>query len=414
MKNTSFSKLYLFFIPFICIYSTSFANIDSLKNIADISTDKYEIAKTYIKLSDKYLDIDIDTARKYADSAKKIGLFILDFKILSDANINYANSYYYQGKLDSALVYFEKSYENILKTRDSNEIAAALNRLGLIHEALSNYSKASEYYYKALNIYDETNHQMGLANIYNNLGVLNDAMGIHEESYKNYKIALSLYDKNNNSEGKANVYNNLATYFASRDKINQAIDYINMSIQILAAANRKNAAATAYYNASILYSRLEKCDTAKLYLDSALINYEYTNNIHGIANVYNEEAKLCHQNKNYKNAIDLLFRSLELRKKVGSLSSEAQTIKQISDFYSESGNHEKALYYYKEYQTLQDSIFDLNTRQVISELNIKYETEKKDTEINLLKKESAIKRVQNNLLIIIINRQKIKFSQFIL
>ncbi|PLX09266.1 MAG: hypothetical protein C0596_01560 [Marinilabiliales bacterium] len=377
----------------------SFSQVDSLKNLIRTSKDDSEIARNYNLLADLFLDVDADLSRKYADSAKLIGEKIFDFKIISDSYVNYANSYFFKGKLDSALFYFERSYHTILRTRNTNEIAASLNRLGLIYESKSDFSKAAEYYYKALNIYEETQHLKGIAEIYNNIGVINDAMGQVDEAIANYRKSLVQFENANFIEGQANVYNNLATHYANRSQFDTAIIYINNAIVILESKNRNTEAATAYLNASTFYNMMEQDDSASLCLDSALVKYNKTNNIHGIANVYNQQAKVMFLNKDYKGAIDVLLKSLEIRQEVGNLNAESITLSQLSDYYYASGDYYNSLKYYKEYILLRDSVFDSSTKTMISELNIKYETEKKDKEITILRNEAEIKRTHNRTLI---------------
>ncbi len=396
----SFKNLLLVFCIFVKPVFC-FTQIDSLKNIIRNSSNDSEIARTYNILSDNYLDVDMEISKKYADSAKVLGQKILDYKIISDSYVNYANSYYYQGNLDSALSYFEKSYYTITKSSNKNEIGAALNRIGLIHEAKSNFSKAAEYYYKALSIYEETNYLKGKAEILNNLGVINDAMGNVDEALLNYKKSLKYFKEADIYIPQANVYNNIATLFANNNKVDTAIIYIKLAIRILSNDNLGAEAATTYFNAAVFYEKLGVSDSAQLFMDSSLFLYRQVNNIHGIANVYNEEAKKLINSRDYQNAIDLLNKSLDLRKKVGNVYAESITVLQLSDCYLDSGDFERALQYYKEYIVLRDSVFNTETENVISELEIKYQTEKKDKEITILKNEAEIKKSHNRLLIFI-------------
>lgn len=379
------------------------AQIDSLQSAIKTSDDLKEIGKTYNKLADKFLDLDMETARQYADSALMIGQRSFNYEIISDSYVNLANYHFFQGELDSALIFFEMSYQAILKSRNRNEIAAALNRLGLIYESKSDYSTAAGFYYKALKIYEETGYTKGKAEIYNNLGVINDALKQPEQALHNYIMSLDLFEEAKIIEGQANVYNNIATLYANENKTDTAIIYITKSIKILMKGNRLTEAATAYFNAAVFYNLENNYDSATIFLDSALMIFTQTNNIHGIANVYSEKAKKLIELKDYSNAIILLTKSWELRKEVGNLSAQSQTLLQLSDFYYLSEDYENALSYYKRHIELEDSVFNENTKNIISELNIKYETEKKDKEITILRKEAEIKKNHNRLLILIVS-----------
>lgn len=381
---------------------TSFAQLDELLIRVETTNNQKEKAIIYNKLADKYLDLDIITSQKYADSAKIIGKSLSDYYIISNAYVNLANSYYFQGDLDSALYYFQKSYQSISRTENKNEIAASLNRLGLVNESKSDYSSATSFYYQALKIYEETGQYKGMAEVLNNLGVISDALGLKKEAINDYNKSLKYFDQAKIIEGKANVYNNLASHYIEKGNVDTASFYLKKAIDIFIHFNRSSEAATAYLNTAILYEDIGNNNLADMYIDSALIFYKQINNIHGIANVYGEKAKRLAQKGNYNEAIKLLNESLELRKQVGNLNAQTETLEQLSKVYYENGEYKSALLYHQKHIALRDSILDGDTKAIISELSLKYELEKKDKAITILKKEAQIKKEHNNLLILIV------------
>lgn len=401
--NIFFQNLCVFILLVIVIlpFYGNTQNIDSLKFVIKKSTSKIEKAQIYNELSNLYLEINLDSSRFFVDEALVLAKELNNFNVLSNAYVNYANAFYFAGNLDSTLFYYQKSYSEIIKTADQNEIAASLNRLGLIYEAKSNYSEATKYYYQALKIYEESKHKPGLANVYNNLGIINDAFGRNEKAIIDYKSALDLFLEINDLDGQANVYNNLATLYSEIDDLEKAISYINTSIQISKNINGKSSTGAAYLNASTLYEKKGLSDSAHEMLDSALVYYQFSNNLHGIANVLDKEAAYFTESQNNQKAVDLLLQSIILREKVGSLNATSITLKQLSETFQSLGDYEKAFAYYQRYVVLKDSIFSESTNKVISELNIKYETAEKNKAISLLKKESEIKQFQNKLLFIL-------------
>jgi tetratricopeptide (TPR) repeat protein len=390
-----------FLFTIILNYNLS-GQADSLKYLLNKTSGNKDKAIIYNKLSDFYLDFNETQSRAYADSARIIGLSISNYEIISDSYVNYANSYFFRGNLDSAYLYLELSYYYIKKSGNKNEIAAALNRLGLIYESKSKFDIATEYYYKALKIYESTSYLKGQAEILNNLGAISEAIGNTEVALSQYQKSLELFERSKVKEAQANVYNNIANLYAAKNINDSAIYFINKSIDILIKNNRLFEAATAYFNASYFYEISLNSIRSKECMDSALLLYQQTDNIHGIASVYEEQAENLFHNYKYEEAIGLFNKSLELRKKVGNLHAEAETLKKLSKFYEEMGDYQHSLQYYREHIILRDSIFDGNTQKTISELNVKYQTEKKDKEILILKKENEIKRNYYNFLILII------------
>lgn len=388
---------------FLLVFSL-FANaqLDSLENCLKTAKTKTYKAEIYNKLSDYYLDFNIAKSRLYADSAKIIGLENNDFLIVSNAYVNLANSHLFTGILDSALYYYELSYQNILKTDNKDEIAAALNRLGLAYQHLSQYNQAVEYFFQALKIYETTNSKKGQAEIYNNLGVISDLLEQKKDAENYYQKALNLFIEINNLTGQANVYNNLASLAFTYQNYSKAISYIYKSISISLTLNQLTEAATAYYNAGTYYNEIKNSEKAKICLDSALLLFSQNNNIQGIASVYAEQAKWYLNNNDYDAAIKLLNQSLEYRQQIGNIAEQAQAFLQISEYYLSTQDYENAYLFYNQYIQYRDSIIDENTKSIIAEMSLIYNTEKKDNQIKILQNEAKIKKNFNQFLIIII------------
>lgn len=374
-------------------------NLDSLKISIMQTHPNQNIAFVFNQLANHYLDFDLGIADNYSDSAVISAKRLNDLVMLSDAYVNKANVQYYRGSLDSTLYYFDKSFETISQTNNEDNIAAAMNRMGLIYEAKSDYIKAAEYYYRALFVYEKTNNSMGLANIYNNLGVIFDALNNKTLSIVNYQRALALFVKLKNEEGAANTLNNLATIYAEKRDFENAIRLITKTIQLFKRNNRKSEVATAYFNAATFYDQWGNIELSRQMLDSSFSYYSVINNLHGLANVIDMEADFLKRKGDYESALAHLRKSLGYREQVGNLSATASTLNKIAEISEVKGDIENALNYHKRHFKIQDSIVNVKVNEQIFELNARYESEKKDKVIGLLKKEGELKSFQNSFLI---------------
>ncbi len=392
------------YIIFFCLFiiSNSYGQIesDSLKYELQTILTNSERARIYNKLADRYLDINLVESRMYADSAITIGRDLNDYEVISDGWVNYANSYFYAGNLDSALICYEKSYSVILKSHNLIEIASSLNRLGLIYEAKSDFVQATEYYFESLRLYEMVNYKKGIADLFNNLGVIHDNFGINDKALEYYYLSLDNYIELDNSRGQANIYNNISTYYSDNNQPDTALYYLMIAKDIFIDINMLYEAATSIYNISTLYFEKQMYDSSWYYLDTAMSIYQIQGNQNGIANIYNQRAKLNIIENDKEEAMNNLLTCYEIREFVGDLQATSQTLLELSNIYNDLDNSEKAYRYYVEYTNLKDSIYDENVSSKISELNIKYETQKKEKEIVLLKKEAEIKKNTNKFLLI--------------
>ncbi len=396
-------KIFFIIIFILGINQICIANsIDSLLIVLKNTKTDTEKAIIYNKISDKYLDYDFSKSRLYADSALLVAPKNCDKKIISDVYINIGNSFYFKGDLDSTLYYYTKSYNEIKNTDNKKEIASSLNRMGLIYESKSEYQTASEYFMKSLKLFEEIESQLGIANVYNNLGIINDRLLNSNKSLEYYNNALTIYQKGNDKIGEANVLNNIATVYTDIKRYDRALIYAKKSLVIFKEINKQSQMATAYNNIGTLYSLKEKYDSALHYMDKSLTINNKIESKTGTANDYNEIAHIFAKKNNNEKALEYLLKSLKIRREVGNILSEFKTLKDVSLIYQNLGNYKEALNYHIEYTNLKDSVFSEKTELQISELQIKYETEKKDSEIKLLTKDALIKRNFTILLIAII------------
>jgi signal transduction histidine kinase len=112
---------------------------------------------------------------------------------------------------------------------------------------------------------------------------------------------------------------------------------------------------------------------------------------------------LIHLEK-YNEALGKIDTAINLAKEVQSKEYRDESYRLFSLLYERMGNFDKALQYHKLHTKLNDTIFSREKQNRISEIQIKYETEKKEKEIELLKEahELKVKRQRTIIISIII------------
>ncbi len=366
----------------------------------DQSTSPEDRAYLFNRLSDLYLDIDMDSARMYADSALLIGTIIRDYRQISDAWVNFGNSYFFLGNKDSARVYYEKSFEAIRMTTELDEIAASLNRLGLIYQAEGYFDQATDYYLKAVRYYEKSQNKKGMANVYNNIGIINHDFYQLESATNYYFKSLKLFRQINEPLGEAQVMNNLGTYYTENHNSDSAFTYIRKAKKIFVSLNSPTNVATCNLNIAILYLSKENTDSAIYYLNKADSLFSIMENISGIASVNFQRGQFYNQTNQPKLAQKELEAALETREKLGNIIGITECLNELANTHDKLGNHQLALEYYKRAQAKADELEREEMQIRFQEMQVRYETEKTEKELILYKKEAAEKRNQNILLII--------------
>ena len=314
------------------------------------------------------------------------------------------------------LVNFSLFGQKIEKEDSTDYYQTKINNLNFgekkaeVHLSLSNYYisenqpiKAYKEIFKALAIYEETGNQEQIAECNLKLHA-NSTLRKEDEASKEYLDRYYKYAQKQKDTNKLALAHKMygivyfdVSYPKSRKHFEKAIKYAliandsllwakstdNFAL-LLAGFDKKQDSSLFYYNQCLKYYKKAK-------KNSYLVVAAYIN----IANSYEK-----------KNDID---KALFYLKKADSIpSNKLQAFykevisEKLSDYYKWKGDYKKALEYKELFIKMKDSIEYAQQDVAISELQTKYETEKKENENILLKNDIAKKKQTQTILIIVV------------
>jgi len=141
-----------------------------------------------------------------------------------------------------------------------------------------------------------------------------------------------------------------------------------------------------------LYSSAQSYDKANQYFNEALA-LSQNNDFHYItAKIYEELALIADVKGESETEALMLEQSIKYAEKSLNKVSLLQTLKTTYDLYRKKNSPSKALDYYERYIALKDTILNERQRLMISDFEVKYETEKKALRISALEEEKRLLR----------------------
>jgi len=349
------------------------------------------------------------------------------FRSLGD--INWARGY-----LEPAINAFNKSLELYTKLPKSRKreigIGFCYNGIGVVWFLKGNYSKALTHFQLSLNKHEKINFKPGMAKNYNNIGLVHWKQNNLERAIHYYQKSLTIYDEIENSRDKGGCYNNLAIIYKTKKKYDDALKYYNKSLEILIKLDDKKGIALCFNNIGMLHEELNNYVLALEYYQKALelkILYDDQQGIpSSLGNLANLNDKIAEKATNktekikkYNEAIELAKRGLIIAKDVGILHQEMSLYKTLSEAYEGLAEYDKALTYNKQFEELEDSIFDINKNKQIEEAEAKYKSAQKQKEIEKQKAQLEKQSILKNsliafsiliilLIVVLFNRYRLK------
>jgi serine phosphatase RsbU (regulator of sigma subunit)/tetratricopeptide (TPR) repeat protein len=288
-------------------------------------------------------------------------------------------------------------------------LANAYNTMGECFHTYQMYVDAIENYLKAETQYKETKGREGnLIKLYNNLGMCYSQLNLHKDALHYQEKAVVLIKEFGDRGDLGRILNNLFISYKHLKEYKKAEEAYKEAYAIFKEENFERGQAILNGNMATLFIIYQEYDSAITYTKKALEygekigdNFSISMNNLNLAEVYN-----C--KKEHKKAEILMNISANALEKViitgvKDSYSNNSTTKLLSAIYKEFSNTYFLLGKYKEayetrlnYETLNDSLFNSDLAQKLSESETKYKNYQSLKEIDLLKKEQELSDLQNH------------------
>jgi serine phosphatase RsbU (regulator of sigma subunit) len=171
--------------------------------------------------------------------------------------------------------------------------------------------------------------------------------------------------------------------------------------------------ATAYLNLGSFYAGKKQYAKARnLYQNSLKIRTNIDDK-HGVATSLSSIGQTYFLENQPRKSLYYFKKSEKILEELGALDKLKENYASFAEAYKVLGDYQNAFNYMEKYAMIKDSIFSENTFKQIQELQTKYETEKKEKEIELLNKENLVKDLKMKEQHEAIQKQRIAIISFI-
>ncbi|QSE97432.1 tetratricopeptide repeat-containing sensor histidine kinase [Fulvivirga lutea] len=358
-----------------------------IKNIPQ----KEDKVKFLLDYSDKALRTNSELHYALVREAQRIAQDLNEPGLLAMSEKRIAMNVQYQNQLDSA----RSLYLQILTKRgndlDSSFIAEVYSEIGATYYYEANDKMALESWIKCFRIAEAVNNQALLARITNNIGATYGYL----EDYKNaiYYInkAIGYKWQLGDTAALGSSYHNMGIYISELFSYDSARYFFKKSIVIKQKYDDQKGLAKTYNSLAVLYDNERKYDSA-LYMNTKALELDlavgdsiaYSIDLGNRAEYYLKLGR-------YKDGISPAEQSIKLLKNVNAKSDMYKILAQL---YEGNGQYKEASENWSKYAYLNDSIVSAEQEQSLQELQVKFDTELKETEIAKLESENEIQRLQ--------------------
>lgn len=212
----------------------------------------------------------------------------------------------------------------------------------------------------------------------------------------------SYYKRSNEPDMLAYSQSILATLYYNTGDYPTSVEYAQASLAIRKQLGIEHDIAESLNNLALPYMALKQWDKAVVSLQEALELMQRSNDIRQIPIIKQNLASCIWRKGDASEAERLLMEVVDEATKSGQKDAIANAYKKLSNLFKEKEDFATALKYYQKYKSWSDSLYSYEKEQAISELNIKYETNKKEAQIARLNDEKRLNSVMQIVFVILL------------
>lgn len=375
----------------------------------ELSKDEYEklgkgpeAAKSLQNLGLAYLMLaEFEKASEYLQEAEIQFIEHNDKGRLAYCRNNLGLVNYYQGNYPAALDYYKKASELYKEVHMPEDYAELINRIGMTYWSLGINDKALDYLQQYISLLNPDNPKSQAIG-YNNLGAIYKEIGNSSKALEYFRKAFDYYLIAGDSLDLPSPLTNIGGIFASRQLNDSALFYYNKSLIISDEMNDRLQSAKTKHNIALIYSDYKRYVESGLLLNEYLETSKELGYKEGIAQAELSLGNLARKQLLFTEAQSYFEDCIRDAGDISLSNVLMQAHKNLSEILEEGHNYQRSLIHYQQYMIVRDSIFNKEKTRTITELETRYETEKKEQENILLLKDNELKDKTINILFVIL------------
>lgn len=311
-------------------------------------------------------------------------------KLLNDSSLKYRG-------IDCAVSYSfsKKANEFADKTHDSVQLARSYNYMGVAVYLQNKLDESVKYFDKAERTYLAIKNKKGAASSRLNMGIVYAGVKNYNDALKSYKEAYDLSVSEKDSLTIAACLTNIGSIYYEINKLDSSLAHHERALAIRKnLKNNHSALSSSYTCLGTIYNDRQQYEKAEYYHTLSLKEAVAANSLRDQVFALSNLGSTCYSLGKYKEGEKYLNRALDISTQLGTNELKPVIYSHLADCYRGMGDHNRAfetmVYSYK----LKDSLNDIDHLKAIDDLQAKYETGKKQLQIESLNKDNELKQIQ--------------------
>lgn len=286
--------------------------------------------------------------------------------------INSANAYSEMGRLNEAVSNYKRALEESKALNDEDGISYVHSNLGVVYKVQGNYPLAIDNFNKSLDYDIKTQDTMGMAFKMNDLGEVYSFLKKYDKALDYYEKSLEFSSKQGNDRLMAIINGNIGKIYFLKKEYLKALEYHNTSLKSSQEIGNLKQMAICLNNIGGINLLLNEPLAARDNFVKAKDICQQTNNKHVLPESLLGIAESHIHEKDYRKALSFTEEAKKIGEELKLLEIQKKASELLSVIYGNTGQYKKALENHQLFKTLNDSLFNKENIEKITQIEYEY------------------------------------------
>ncbi|MCB9235870.1 MAG: sensor histidine kinase [Bacteroidia bacterium] len=284
------------------------------------------------------------------------------------------------GTFDSSFHYYQLSLDFCRANHIPSVEKKTLMNLAINYQYQGRYEESLQSYLDAIRIFEDSHDTLGLGHAYSGVGGLHWNLGEEKQAVADYLRSIRYYEMLGAEGPAASVYSNLGVLYRDLHQPDSARHWFRRAEGIFLKYDNRMGLISLNVNRAGLYEKTWP-DSALYFFGLALQDSREIGYGRGEALASTGLAEQYLLRREYGKALTQGKAALEAAREVEDLGLQKRDFRVLYRASEQKGDLKGAFAWLQQYQLTSDSLLNQEKQKAVAEMEVKFETEKKEKEI---------------------------------
>ena len=374
--------LSIFFLFIVSIHAQD-NFVDSLEQVVATSQEVEKRTEALFELAATFIGKNPSRSRGYSTQCIEIAEAGDDNKGLGDCLNAKGLLHFYQAEYDSAEMIFNRLLDLGDSESDTVFLYKAYGNLGLVYRSIGKTDEAIDNFLKSIRLNEMIGNQRAVAKLLSDVGGVYLLTANWEEAMHYQKEAMAVFKEMGSEAGVARVENSIGVIFHEQLILDSAFYYFDKSLKTKEKIGNERAWVATKGNMCRLFLDMKETEKAMACFEELIPVEEKLGAFSDLATSLTNLSLLHSEIGTYDKGIELAKKSLQLAEEIDFTKAKRGASNALVELLEKKGNYKEALFYAHKARAVNDTLINETRIEQITEIETKYETEKKEQQIAL-------------------------------